>query len=458
MGERESAGPNQIELRYGLDAKLPVTELVSYGLQHLTFFLANTAILPVTVGVYLGLDQTGLAGLIQRTFILCGVASILQAAWGHKFPMMEGPAGLWYGIIITLAVAAPALGKPLAVLRTDIELGFMIAGSVCVLLGITGLVGKIVRVFSPLVNGVFLVLLSLQLSPAFIRGMVGLTGGNQTVDLRSLSVSVFTLFLIIWITLKQRGFLQSIAVLVGAGAGWIVAVVLGISPDITRHGSAMLSVPGVFAWGVPTFDPGVVITFVLGGLILFSNLIASIVGMNALVGERQTPRLFNKGAVFTGLANILAGLGSSVGFVPYASAIGFTSMTGVASRAPFVLGAIFMALLGVFPFVGAFLAAIPPAVGNAVMFVIFSIVLGIGVKEFTKVTLDNREQYIIGFSLLIGVGVMFLPQQVFDTLPAVFRYLLLNGLVDGVILCILLEHVVLNDKFKERIVRIFRRR
>jgi xanthine/uracil permease len=458
MDERKKGRPDQSGLRYGLNARLPATELISYSLQHLTFFLANTAILPVVVGGYLGLDQIGLAGLVQRTFILCGAASVLQALWGHGFPMMEGPAGLWYGILITLAASAPTLGKPLAVLRTDIELGFIIAGLVCLLFGITGLVGKIVKIFSPLVNGVFLVLLSLQLSPALIKGMAGLTAGNEAVDLKNLAACAITVFLIMWITLKHKGFLQSVAVLVGAGAGWIIAVLLGISPEISRYGSRLSFVPDFFSWGMPTFDLGVVLTFVLAGLILFSNLVASIIGMCTLTGEPLTPKILNKGAAFTGVSDILAGVGSAIGFVPYASAIGFAAMTGVASRTPFVLGALLMTLLGIFPSVGVFFAAMPPAVGNAVMFVIFSMVLGIGIKEFSKVTLNNREQYIIGVSFLIGVGVMFLPRQVFDGLPPVFRYLLLNGLVDGVILCILLEHVVLNDNLNDSVVRLFRRR
>jgi xanthine/uracil permease len=37
---------------------------------------------------------------------------------------------------------------------------------------------------------------------------------------------------------------------------------------------------------------------------------------------------------------------------------------------------------------------------------------------------------------------MFLPPQVFDALPAVLRYLLLNGLVVGVLMAILLEQIM----------------
>lgn len=426
-------------LRYGLQDDMPLKELVSYSLQHLTYFLANAAILPVIVGGYLGLDQAGLASLVQRTFILCGILSLFQAVWGHRFPIMEGPAGLWYGVLITLATAAPSLGKSLAVLRTDIEMGFIIAGIVCVFIGVTGMAGMVARVFSPLVNGVFLVLMCLQLSPAMIQGMLGISSAQQMVDFTSFFVFAITTGLILWITLKSRGFIQRIAVLLGAGLGWITAFSLGISPQASQYGAPLPAGPEIFAWGMPTFDIGVVLTCVIAALLLFSNLVASILGMSTVTGEPLTPAMFNRGAVFTGVSDLFAGLGAVIGFIPYASAIGFTAMTGVASRKPFIAGALSITILGLFPQVGVFFAAIPPAVGNAVMFVVFCLILGMGLKEFAKVDLTNREMYIAGIALMVGVGVMFLPQAVFNHLPPLLRYLLLNGMVDGLVICILLE-------------------
>ncbi|HWR45520.1 purine/pyrimidine permease [Sporomusa sp.] len=446
---QESKLPQQLGMRYGLNDNLPLKELISYSVQHLTYFLANAAILPAIVGGYLGLDQLGLASLVQRTFILCGIVSIFQSLWGHRFPIMEGPAGLWYGVLITLATSAPSLGKGLDVLRTDIEMGFIIAGIVCIFIGLTGMAGMVVKVFSPMVNGVFLVLMCLQLSPAMIKGMLGLNSTNHMVDFNSLLAFVITTGLIMWITLKGKGFFQSIAVLVGVGFGWITALILGISPQINQYSTQLPTTPEVFAWGTPTFDIGVVLACVFAALLLFSNLIASILGMSAVTGEPVKPAMFNRGAIFTGVSDIFAGLGAVIGFIPYASAIGFTSMTGVASRKPFIVGASLITILGIFPQVGIFFAAIPPAVGNSVMFVVFCLILGMGIKEFSKVNLTNREMYILGIALMVGVGVMFLPQEVFNNLPPLFRYMLLNGMVDGIIICIVLEQILLNDKLMD---------
>lgn len=430
-------------MRYNLNDQPSASELVSYSLQHLTFFLANAAILPVIVGSHLGLDHSAIAGLVQRTFIWCGIASFLQCRWGHGFPIFEGPAGMWYGILITLATTAPAMGKSLAVLRTDIELGLIIAGACCLALGLTGLVGKTVRLFSPLVNGVFLCLMSLQLSPTMLKGFLGITSANSLLDSSCLLASVITTAIILWISLTKKGFWQSIAILLGSAIGWLTAILLGLSPDAYDKSSDFLLLPAVFPWGTPTFDPGVVLTCILAALIVLSNLVASILGLCSLTGEPPKSKLFNRGTGITGLADMLAGVFSIVGFVPYASAVGYTAMTGVAARRPFYLGAGLLTALGVLPPVSAFFAALPLPVGYSVMFVVYTLILGMGIKEFAKLTLTTRETIIIGISLLIGIGALFLPSQTFNELPAALRYLLLNGLVDGVLICILLEQVIL---------------
>lgn len=449
MNQTEAEKSTMSAMRYGLNDSLPTGELISYGLQYLIYFLANAAILPVVVGGYLGLDQLALAALLQRTFIFCGIVSILQVLWGHRFPIFEGPAGMWYGVFITLATSAPSLGKPLALLRTDIEMGLMIAGLCCIFLGTTGLVGKVAKIFSPMVNGVFLLLLSLQLSPSMIQGLMGLSSINNVIDLKALVASVVTTGLIMWISLKAKGFLQSVAILIGAVAGWILAVILNIAPPINHYSGQLPLIPGFFAWGTPTFDLGVTLTCIIAAIVLFSNLVASIVGLSNLTGEPLTAKLFNRGAIFTGVSDIVAGSGAVFGFIPYGSAIGFTAMTRVASRKPFILGNCFLMILGVIPVVGTFLASIPPTVGYSVMFVVFCLILGMGLQEFTKINISSREMFIVGTSLLTGVGVMFLSAEAFNGFPPAYRYLLGNGLVDGVVICILLEHVFFSDNLKK---------
>ena len=61
-----------------------------------------------------------------------------------------------------------------------------------------------------------------------------------------------TTAIIVIINLKAKGFIQSIATLLGVVCGWILAYVLGISPEFISDGSGFLAVPKPFAWGTPT--------------------------------------------------------------------------------------------------------------------------------------------------------------------------------------------------------------
>ncbi|MDX2480117.1 MAG: purine/pyrimidine permease [Desulfuromusa sp.] len=430
------------KLRYGLDDSLPPGELILHSFQHLAYFLANTAILPVVVGSYLGLTPPELASLLQRTFILCGVVSILQAIWGHRFAVMEGPAGLWYGVLIMLATSAESMGKSLPVLRTDIEMGFIVAGVVCVVLGLTGMVSRVLALFSPLVNGVFFALMALQLSPNIVSGMFGLSSNGGVVSWKSFTVFSVTTGLILLINIKSKGFMQSISILIGAGCGWVLAFVLGIAPQMNSHVGALSVVPEIFAWGAPTFDLGILVTFIFAAIILFSNLIATVKGMSAVTGEKVYSRTYDRAALMTGVSDILAGLGAVIGFIPYGSAIGMTLMTGVAARRPFIIGSSLLIILGIIPPVCAFFVAIPATVGTSVMFVVFCLILSLGIKEFNKVNMGTREMYVIGMSLLIGVGMMQMPHDAFVMIPGVVRNLLTNGLVVGVLMAMIFENLL----------------
>lgn len=67
------------------------------GVQWLFFMFANTVVIPLTIGDAFHLSSVEVASAMQRSFIYTGIACILQAFIGHKYPLMEGQSGLWWG-------------------------------------------------------------------------------------------------------------------------------------------------------------------------------------------------------------------------------------------------------------------------------------------------------------------------------------------------------------------------
>jgi xanthine/uracil permease len=433
-------------LLYNLDERPPLNRTMAYAVQWLVFALANSAVVPIVVGSALGLDQGGIATLAQRTFFFQALASLLQVSLGHRLPIIEGPSGMWWGVFITLAAMAPGLGKPLGVLRTDLELGVMAAGVILVVVGAAGLIGRALKLFTPAVTGSVLVLLGLQLSGTFVRGMLGIdTCGS--VDMKSSIVSVIVVAIVLFVSLKAKGFLQSIAILIGIAAGWIIAALVGVSTGLHWTRLAPVALPQIFAWGPPTFDPGIVLTSVITGLLVLTNLVASILAMGRVLEVELSRKVYDRGVVLTGLSDILAGLGAVVGFVPFSAGAGMVSLTRVASRLPFALFAVALMVLGFLPPVGAFLASIPEPVGYSVLLASFCQMVGFGLKDYARLKLDGRDFFVVGLPVLFGTGIMFLPTGAFAGFPALARYILGNGFIAGMLLCMLLEHVLLPKKY-----------
>ncbi len=299
-------------------------------------------------------------------------------------------------------------------------------------------------------TGTVLVLLTLQLAGTFVKGMLGISTAGGTVDPKAVLISVTVVAVVILVNLKGRGFWRTIAILTGTAVGWILAVVLGLSSVPVTKSPAIFQLPTLFAWGTPTIDPGVIIVAVLTGLLVLSNEVASIAAMERTLNTKVPPKSYNRGVTFTGIADIMAGAGATIGVVPYSASAGLVSIIGVAAKMPSIVFTILMMIMGLFPPVGAFLSSVPEPVGYSVLLASFCQMLGFGLKDYAKLELNPRQFFVIGLPLLIGTGITSLPSSVFAGIPAVLQYILGNGFVAGMVLCLLLEHVLLPQRLFSR--------
>ncbi len=427
---------------YKLNDKLPIQKNTIYGLQHVIYMAISAVAMPIVVGPLLGLSQIEVADLLQRTFIISGIISILQIKFGHGYPIIEAPAGLWTGILTLMAGLAPAVGKELSTLRTDIEGGLLIAGLVVILITIAGFIPMITKLFTPAVNSVLILLMVLQISPSIVKGMLGITKTNQTADFKAAAVFFAIVLIILMVNLFGKGFLQSISTLIGILAGWILAMLLGMTNSIQFAGRGWIALPKIFAWGKPTFDAGITATCILAALVLLSMTYTSIKSMSEMLEDQVSAKKWNRAFILHGLSTSLAGIFPIIAFMPYLSSTGFLAMTGVAARSPFFLASVAMIFLGLITPVGMLFASIPMAVGCGALLVIFSMILGQGLRELQNTKITNRESFVIGISMLIGIGAMFLPAETFYELPGAIAYILPNGLVDGILIALILDNIL----------------
>lgn len=428
---------------YRLNDKLSFPVLALGALQWFVFMIASDITVPVVVGPALGLSPHETASFIDRTLFVSGIVGILQITIGHRYPIVEGPAGMWWGVFLVLIQMTTGVHQSLGALRSELELGLILAGVLYVLLAVFGLVRHIQRLFTPIVTGTFMVLLSLQLSESLVKGMLGLED-NPTgrVDGRIALFSLLLIVLTVVLMVLGRGLIRNLAILIGLFAGWLLYAVFGLVKFPSTHGGAFVQLPAVFPFGTPTYASGVVITSLFTALILLSNLITSVHVMGSAADEPASKRDFRFGTLVTGIGTAICGLFGVVGNVPLSTSAGLVTLSKMAARLPYLVASVLLALLGLAPAIGKWLVTLPSPVGYAVLFTAFGQMVGFGLADLKQVQLDSRAVFVIGLSILSGAGMFFVPSTAWEGLPQLIGYLLDNGLILGVVLVLLLEHIV----------------
>lgn len=411
--------------------------------QWFIFLLANAIALPIVIGGAFHLSADEIASLMQRVFFIVGISSLIQGLIGHRFPIADGPAGSWVSIFVILAdIAMQQTGNPQSALPLLMG-GVIIAGILLLILGVTGLVQRILFLFTPLVTGTFLLLLALQLSGVFLNGMLASSGKPPTPDYSMAAIAFFVFIFVILLSNKGKGWVKSYAVLIGILAGWLIALLTGQAGLSVPNSGTIFQLPELFAWGAPKFNAGMIMTAVLFTFLLISNTIAAVTAVKQSMGSgtEKLEGLINRGIFAGGFSHLIAGVLSTIAVVPLPVSAGFIQMTGQKKLKPFIFASIAMALLALIPSIVHVLSLLPGPIASAALMASFINMISIALTSITKETLDARRLNILGITLLISIGIMFLPAGIFNTLPSILQYVLSNGLLVGTIIVICLEQL-----------------
>ncbi|MCM3745569.1 uracil/xanthine transporter [Sporosarcina luteola] len=412
------------------------------GLQWLFFIFTNIVVIPITVGAAFDLPPETIVNMLQLSFIVTGLACIIQAFFGHKRAIMEGQSGLWWGVILTLCTTAAAQGMPLHILGGSLTVGIIIVSIMTFLIGVTGLGPQIAKLFTPAVMGVFMFLFGCQLIGIFLKGMLGIPFGNQAVNPQiDLSVSLLAIViatLIIVISVKAPSSIRRYGLLIGIIVGWIVYALI-FKPESTISGTTKFTLE-LFPLGKPAWDVGIIITTILAGMLNTANTFGALKGTESMYEVETTKSEYRASFTITGVFTLIAGIFGLVPNSPFVSSIGFLSQTGIIKRIPFVLGGFMFLIMGLIPPLGHFFSQLPLSIGSAALFVSYLLLLNSSLNFFKQVEFNTVNVYRSAIPLFVGVVIMTLPATYFVTIPGVIRPLLSSGLLVGIILALLLEN------------------
>lgn len=414
------------------------------GLQWMAFMVASSIVAPIAIANTFGLSPEESAGFVQRTVFILGVSSLLQGLLGHRLPINEGPAGLWWGVFALYGGLSTTLfSSELETLRA-LEGAMIISGIVFLLLALGNLVHKLAKLFTPVVLGSYLLLLVLQLSNSFINGMFGVGYRKEGVDLPIAIFSVALVFLTFYLSKHRNVIISQYSILISLMLGWFLFYILGFMVPVRQNIEQFVKIPELFAFGAPEFDIGISITAIFVTLLLLTNMVASIQLVNKVVTQKGDKKsnekgMYKRAGLVAGINHLLGGAYSAIGSVPISGAAGFIATTRNYSIVPFIIGAIFVTISSFSPHLMGLFASLPVPVGYSVMFVVFANMIGMAFSEFDQEEEKERVRFVIGISLLSGVGVMFIPSQAFQGAPAIFTSLMSNGLIVGSIVAIILD-------------------
>ncbi len=354
---------------------------------------------------------------------------------------MEGPSGLWWSVFLVLIGTTVEVGRSIDRLQQELEFGLIISGAVLVLLVLVKVIDKVQHLFTPLVTGTYLILLSLQLSKSLVSGALGIGYmGSKGVNLKVAGLSLILILVTIALSSKAKGLLKSLAILIGLGLGFVLFSVFGLVQFPTTFAPAFAA-PELFPFGPPRFQAGIVLTCIITIIVLLSNVIASIQAFESVTSESGREAVHSKGTLVSAIGTLMAGATGIVGNVPISGSASFVSLTGVASRLPFLIASIGMVIMGLLPKLVQYTATLPAPVGYAVLLAVFVDLFGLGLKALKQGIQTEGDLVSCGLAILIGIGVQFISADKWNVLPNTLVYLVNNGLIVGVVLVLLLQHV-----------------
>lgn len=408
--------------------------LVALGLQWFAVSIPGFAIIGTVVGEIHGLQPPEQIVYVQKTLFVSALALAGQILGGHRLPLILGPSSvLLIGLIASQGFDVPTVYSSI-----------LIGGLILALISLSGLFGRLQRLFTARVVAVILILIALTLAPT-VMGLIVVHGDRASPMANLLFAMILTLSMFLFYR-RLRGVWRSTLILWAMVAGSLAYV--AAFPRVSPMQPFFYGRPfSLFVTDLTTelsVQPGVLVSFLFCFFALSINDLGSIQSMKELLSPTGMAQRIKRGIGFTGLANVLSGFFGVVGPVNFSLSPGVIAATGCASRFTLLPTAVLFCLLSFSPLLVGLMGAIPPVIIGSTLLYILSYQVGAGLivafQGDDGFGLENG--LVIGLPVLFATIVAFLPSPVLGAFPAILRPVLGNGFVIGVVSTIILEHAI----------------
>lgn len=412
---------------------LPAGMLFAFGLQHALVMYAGTVAVPLVFAAAMHLSPAQTVLLINCGLMTSGIATIIQSIgigkFGSRLPIVQGSS---FAMLASMLLIGQIYG-----VRS--VFGAVIGAGLAMVV-LAPVMARLMRFFPPVVIGCLITIIGLTLVPVAGRWIGGGTPGAPDFgSIANLGLAFVTILITVGVQAWGRGFVANISVLVGLIAGSILAALCGMGHYGTVADAPWFAVSMPFAFGLPEFQVMPVVIMLLSMVIIVAETTGNCLAIGRVVDMPVTDATIAGALRADGLSTMLGGMFNSFPYNAFTQNTGLIAITDIRSRFVVAAAGVVMIGLGLFPKLGALIAALPPPVLGGCGLVMFGMTTIGGIRELLHVRFQGtRNGLIAAVSIGLGVLPMACP-DLFIHLNGLARLLLGNG----VLLCIL-SGVLLN--------------
>ncbi|MDE1947294.1 MAG: purine/pyrimidine permease [Burkholderiales bacterium] len=418
-----------------VDARLPLGQLLVFGLQHVLVMAAVplTSVFLVARALNLG---TGLTlQLISATFLVCGLGSLLQAfgplKFGARLPFMMIPGGA--PVVMFLGIAQ----------QRDLQTaaGAVILTSLFYFL-VLPVFSRCLKYFPRLVIGSLLLLVSVNLVKIYGGIVVGRPGTPGFGDPASLGLAGATILLTLLFARFLKGAWGQVSVLLGLAAGTLLAALFGLAHFDLAGDGTLFSLPTLLPFGMPKFDLVAAIPLLVFSLISMVEATGQTVAVAEAVDKpidvrTEVPKTIRGDALMSFVGGLL---GTSM-IITSGENIGIVRATGVRSRYVTAMAGCMLIVIAAFAPFARLANSIPVPVVGGTALVVFAIIGTMGIDMLRQVDLRERgNMFILAGALVMGLLPILVP-GVYNRFPSSLQLVLGNGLAMGSLTAVALNLV-----------------
>ncbi|WP_449620992.1 nucleobase:cation symporter-2 family protein [Robertmurraya sp. Marseille-Q9965] len=416
-------------------SQVSTMQSIFLGLQHV--LAMDLFIPPIILAGLLSFSVPDSALLIQMTFIACGLATIIQAGFAMKLPVMQGPS-----FVPLSALAAIGTSSGIGAM-----IGSLIPGALLI-----ALLGYPLRVFSkvvrkfipPIVAGTVIVVVGISLMPSAINSIYtaqGSFGTNMLVALITAAVLIFCMYVGEKAKTKLK-YIKVAAVILSLGIGSITASFFGLV-DFSSVGTASwFQMPSIFAFGTPKFELDAILIMLAIYFIVTIETTGTWFTVGKVTEEELNDKRLNGGAFGEGLGCFVGSFFGGTPVTGYSSNAGIIAITGIKSRKPIIAGGVILLVLGMMPKLMNLIASIPSVVINSVFAILCVVIMMNGFKVIKAVPFTERNMLVIGVSIMAAMFAVLMPADILSGLPSLVTYFISSGTATGAIVALVLNLVL----------------